>query len=158
MDTTVFSVTPLLAILVSAVGALLIVGTGERHVNLRESWSVAAGALQLVLVASMIPDVLAGRTPECVLFGILPGIELAFRGGTIVTGPITTTALSLDAYGEIPINGAGSVTFLNNDNKWKSSIDQIQGARFFQTRITFVSNADTSLSPTLSALGFAFRL
>jgi multicomponent Na+:H+ antiporter subunit D len=79
MDTTVFSVTPLLAILVSAVAALLIVRTGERRVNLRESWSVAAGALQLVLVASMIPDVLAGRTPECVLFGILPGIEFAFR-------------------------------------------------------------------------------
>ena len=79
MDTTIFSVTPLLAILVSAVGALLIVRTGERRVNLRESWSVAAGALQLVLVASMIPDVLAGRTPECVLFGILPGVELAFR-------------------------------------------------------------------------------
>ena len=79
MDTTVFSVTPLLAILVSAVAALLIVRTGERRVNLRESWSVAAGALQLVLVASMVPDVLAGRTPECVLFGILPGIEFAFR-------------------------------------------------------------------------------
>ena len=31
------------------------------------------------LVASMIPEVLAGRTPECVLFRILPGIELAFR-------------------------------------------------------------------------------
>ena len=27
----------------------------------------------------MIPEVLAGRTPECVLFRILPGIELAFR-------------------------------------------------------------------------------
>jgi multicomponent Na+:H+ antiporter subunit D len=31
------------------------------------------------LVAGMIPEVLAGRTPECVLFRILPGIELAFR-------------------------------------------------------------------------------
>src|SRR5439155_18198742 len=27
----------------------------------------------------MIPEVLAGRTPECVLFRILPGVELAFR-------------------------------------------------------------------------------
>jgi len=86
-------------------------------------------------------------------------IELAFRGATIATGAITTSALAFDAYGEIPANsGNGTVTFLNNDSKWKSSIDQIQGARFFQTRITFVSNADTSLSPTLSALGFAFRL
>jgi len=31
------------------------------------------------LVASMIPEVLADRSPECVLFRILPGIELAFR-------------------------------------------------------------------------------
>jgi multicomponent Na+:H+ antiporter subunit D len=72
-------VTPLLAILVSVAGAFLIAGTGERRPNLREFWSVAAGVLQLACVASMIPEVLAGRTPELVLFRILPGIELAFR-------------------------------------------------------------------------------
>lgn len=70
---------PLLAILVSVVGALLIAGTGERRANLRESWSIAAGVLQLAFVVSMIPDVLANRTPELVLFRILPGIELALR-------------------------------------------------------------------------------
>jgi multicomponent Na+:H+ antiporter subunit D len=64
---------------VSAIGALLIAGTGERRANLREFWSVAAGVLQLVFVGWMIPDVLAGRTPECVLARILPGVELAFR-------------------------------------------------------------------------------
>ena len=73
------SLNPLLAVLVPAIGALLIAGTGERRANLREFWSVAAGVLQAAFVASMIPDVLAGRTPECVLFRILPGIELAFR-------------------------------------------------------------------------------
>jgi multicomponent Na+:H+ antiporter subunit D len=76
---TAFSIKPLLAILVSAAGALLIAGTGERRANLREFWSVAAGVLQAVFVASMIPEVLAGRTLECVLFRILPGVELAFR-------------------------------------------------------------------------------
>ena len=75
----VFSVTPLLAILVSAVGALLIAGTGERRANLREFWSIAAGVLQVVCVASMIPDILADRAPQAVLFRILPGIELALR-------------------------------------------------------------------------------
>jgi multicomponent Na+:H+ antiporter subunit D len=74
-----FSVSPLLAVLVSATAALLIAGTGERRANLREFWSVAAGVLQLAFVVSMIPDVLAGRTPECVVSRILPGIELAFR-------------------------------------------------------------------------------
>jgi multicomponent Na+:H+ antiporter subunit D len=74
-----FAVQPLLPVLVSAIGALLIARTGERRANLREFWSVAAGVLQLVFVAWMIPDVLAGRTPECVLARILPGVELAFR-------------------------------------------------------------------------------
>ena len=77
--TAFFSVKPLLAILVSVVGALLIVGTGERRPNLREFWSVAAGVLQAIFVLSMTGDVLAGRAPQLVLFRILPGIELAFR-------------------------------------------------------------------------------
>ena len=76
---TAFSTTPLLAILVSVVGALLIARTGERRANLREFWSVAAGVLQFALVASMIPDVLAERTPQCVISRVLPGIDLAFR-------------------------------------------------------------------------------
>ena len=76
---TLFSARPLLAILVSAVGALLIARTGERRANLREFWSVAAGVLQFGFVVSMVPDVLAGRTPQCVVSRILPGIELAFR-------------------------------------------------------------------------------
>ena len=75
----IFSIIPLLAVLVPALGALLIACTGERRANLREFWSVAAGVAMFALVASMIPKVLAGGTPECVLFRILPGIELALR-------------------------------------------------------------------------------
>ena len=74
-----FSVIPLLAVLVPALGAVLIACTGQRRANLREFWSVTAGVAMFALVASMIPAVLAGSTPECVLFRILPGIELAFR-------------------------------------------------------------------------------
>jgi hypothetical protein len=87
-------------------------------------------------------------------------IQLAFRGATNVTGNIAVTATSLDPYGEVPQQspGNGTVSFLLNDNKWKNNMSQIQGARFFQTRVTFVSNAETLLTPTLSALGFAFRL
>ena len=73
------SICPLFAVLAPAIGALLIASTGERRANLREFWSVAAGVLQAAFVISIIPAVLAGRTPECVLFRILPGIELAFR-------------------------------------------------------------------------------
>ena len=70
---------PLLAVFAPAFGALLIACTGERRANLREFWSVAAGVVMFGFVASMVPEVLAGRSPECVLARILPGIELAFR-------------------------------------------------------------------------------
>jgi multicomponent Na+:H+ antiporter subunit D len=73
------SVRPLLAILASAVGAVLIVRAGEDRANLREFWSVAAGVLKLAIVGSMIPEIQAGRTLQCTLFSILPGVELAFR-------------------------------------------------------------------------------
>ena len=73
------SVTPLLAVLSPALGALLIAWTGERRPNLREFWSIAAGVAMFAFIASMIPAVLGGRAPECGLFRILPGMELAFR-------------------------------------------------------------------------------
>jgi multicomponent Na+:H+ antiporter subunit D len=80
METAVvFSIKPVLAVLVSILGAFLIVLTGERRANLREFWSVAAGVLKLALVASMIPAIGAGLTLGCTLFRILPGMELAFR-------------------------------------------------------------------------------
>jgi multicomponent Na+:H+ antiporter subunit D len=76
---TVFSLTPLLTVLVSALGSILIIITGARRANLREFWSVAAGVLQFALVVSMMPAVLSGRAPGVVLFRLLPGIELGFR-------------------------------------------------------------------------------
>ena len=79
------SIMPLLAVLVPALGALLIGCTGERRANLREFWSVAAGVVMFGFIASMIPQVLQGGTPECG-FQVLPassafhtGFELAFR-------------------------------------------------------------------------------
>jgi multicomponent Na+:H+ antiporter subunit D len=71
--------TPLLAILVSALAALLVAWTGERRRNLREFWSIAAGVTQLGLVTSMVPAVISGQIPQGVLFRLLPGVELAFR-------------------------------------------------------------------------------
>jgi multicomponent Na+:H+ antiporter subunit D len=71
--------TPVLTILVAALGCLLIIITGERRRNLRESWSVAAGVVQFLLVLSLVPAVLAGESREIVLFRLIPGIELAFR-------------------------------------------------------------------------------
>ena len=76
---TIVSIKPLLAVLVSAVGALLIISTGKKP-NLRESWSIIAGVLKLVIVLSMIPAVVYDKkTISYSLFYILPGIEIAFK-------------------------------------------------------------------------------
>ena len=81
-------------------------------------------------------------------------LQLAFRGATGVTGAAALDASTLDAYGDA---SSGTVTFLNNDKTWKASLASLNGERFYQVRVTFVSNAETLLSPKLSALGFAFR-
>jgi multicomponent Na+:H+ antiporter subunit D len=75
---SVTSISPLLAILVSAGGALLIIACKNRP-NLRELCSVAAGVVKLSLVVSMVPAVLRGSTIECSVFKLLPGIDIAFR-------------------------------------------------------------------------------
>jgi len=75
----IISIKPLLAILVSAVAALCILFYGKKP-NIRESFSIVAGVLKLVIVLSMIPDVVYGKnTLSYSLFTLLPGIEIAFR-------------------------------------------------------------------------------
>ncbi len=103
-------------------------------------------------------------------------IDLAYRGAITVT-PTTANILRdagfIGPYGDpafcpvtnppagsCPVNAGtcnGTVTFFQNTNTWRSSLSQINGAKFFQYRVTFVSNTETGLTPTLSALGFAFR-
>ena len=75
---SITSISPLLAVLVSAVGALLIIALKNRP-NLRELCSVAAGVVKLSLVVSMVPAVFRGSTIECTVFKLLPGIDIAFR-------------------------------------------------------------------------------
>ncbi len=108
-------------------------------------------------------------------------IDLAFRGATLMTPPtagITTDAALIDAYGNpalcpftptmahpcnftpCGINGTastGSPTFLQGNATWRMSVGGINTAKLFQVRVTFVSNTETNLSPTLSALGFSFH-
>ena len=68
-----------MAVLVSSIGALFIIGTGKKP-NLRESWSIIAGVLKLTIILSMIPAVVYDKKIiSYTLFNILPGIEIAFR-------------------------------------------------------------------------------
>ena len=74
----IVSIRPLLAVLVSAVGAILIISS-HRNPNRREFWSITAGLLKFVIVISMAPIILAGGTIEYTLFTLLPGVRLSFR-------------------------------------------------------------------------------
>ena len=75
----IISIKPLLAIFVSAIGALFILFYGKKP-NVRESCSIIAGVLKLVLVLSMIPDVVYDKKIiSYSLFTLLPGIDIAFR-------------------------------------------------------------------------------
>ncbi len=72
------SIRPLLAVLVSAAGVVLIIANKNRP-NLRELCSVVAGVVKLLLVLSMVPAIVRGSTIEYTLFRLLPGMDIAFR-------------------------------------------------------------------------------
>lgn len=82
---TIISIRPLLTILVSVIGTILIIWTGERRPNLREFWSVLAGIIKFGIVVSMVPAILDGKTIEYTLFHLLPGVEIKFRADAFGT-------------------------------------------------------------------------
>ena len=93
-----------------------------------------------------------------------PGTQvlLDFRGATGFSAPVGDTAFDsgfINTYGDV-VNTAKppkalDITYLPN-NRWQSSISRIDGARYFQMRITFVNDVDAGLNAELSAIGVAF--
>ena len=73
------SIRPLLAVLVTLVGALLIIFTGERHRNLREFWTLLASVLKFSIVISMVPLVLKGNVLEFTIITLTQGVSFQFR-------------------------------------------------------------------------------
>tara|TARA_B100000315_G_C14578465_1_gene589173 strand:- start:1802 stop:3274 length:1473 start_codon:yes stop_codon:yes gene_type:complete len=74
----IISIKPLLAIGISTIAALLIV-YARHNPNLRESFSIGAGIIKLLIVLSMAPVVLDGGVIEFTLVTLLPGISVSFR-------------------------------------------------------------------------------
>ena len=73
------SIAPLLAVAVSVVAAVLIVVT-RRWPDVREGCSVVAGIAKFVIVLTMVPAVLDGKTITYSLWSLAPGIPvLVFR-------------------------------------------------------------------------------
>jgi multicomponent Na+:H+ antiporter subunit D len=77
MSDTVVSIRPLLAVLVSVLGAFLVAASGRRP-NLRESWTIAAGVVKFLLIASMIPWVLDGKRVVWTVSTLWPGLDIGF--------------------------------------------------------------------------------
>jgi multicomponent Na+:H+ antiporter subunit D len=73
------SIKPLLALLVSAIAALLILVTGEKRRNLREFWTLLAAVVKFSIVVSMIPTVVSGKVVEYTLVSLFPGVAFQFR-------------------------------------------------------------------------------
>ena len=86
-------------------------------------------------------------------------VVLAYRGASNVTGFLATNSNFIDPYGDRIPNagpGGGTVTYFNGDSTWRANLPTLNGARFFQVRISFIANAATGRTPEVSALGFAF--
>jgi len=94
-------------------------------------------------------------------------VSVAFRGATAMN-PAPMAGLDpwedgqqIDPYGNayapiIPNTGPFTPTFVNADPTWKHTLQDVNGARFVQGRISMVSNAESGVSPELSALGIPF--
>lgn len=75
---TVYSIQPLLALLVSFVAAFLILAFNKVP-NLRDATSFVAAIIKFSIVASMAPVILSGNVIEFTLFHTLPGVDFKFR-------------------------------------------------------------------------------
>ncbi len=73
-----YSLIPFYAVIVSLVGAILIL-ISSRKPNLREFWTIGAAIIKFVLVLSLIPEFLKGNLAQCDILSIASGISLAFR-------------------------------------------------------------------------------
>ncbi len=75
---TIISIRPFLAVGVSLLAAFLIMFSGKRP-NLRESFTVIASLIKMVLVFSMVPAVLEGDVYEYTLFNITDTVGFTLR-------------------------------------------------------------------------------
>ncbi len=100
-------------------------------------------------------------------------VIVAWRGATAIVGQSGPAAAgtafdadTIDPYGDIR-NGVPTPLYLGdsddvvfvgvpNDETWKDEINDIDGARYAQARITFVGDTDAMLTSSLTSLGVAF--
>jgi multicomponent Na+:H+ antiporter subunit D len=72
----------LVALLIPLIGTLGVMFKGDNE-NVREGISSVASIILLIVVASMVPAVLGGKTLVCNLFTILPGVTVTLRADSM---------------------------------------------------------------------------
>jgi hypothetical protein len=115
-----------------------------------------------------LPPVIEPRSSEQPLG---TSIDFAYRGATTMSpagSNIASDANFIDFYGNALYcpSGAGCPTqpctnngvpgFYQGNTNWRGDNTDNFHPKHFQVRVTFVSNTDTGLSPTLSSLAFAY--
>jgi hypothetical protein len=97
-------------------------------------------------------------------------LVIAYRGATNVTPTPAqgnhgawVNGNAFNWYGDTKTVAEGGVSadqftpvYFGGNNTWKTSMPSINGARYFQFRVSFISNASTGLYPELSAIAFPF--
>ncbi len=104
----------LVAVLVPLLGAIGIYITGK-HPNLRETVTLIAAGLLLLIVYSLLPGVLAGARPEYKFFEIFPGLDVAFRLEPL--GMLFACIASL----LWPVNSIYSIGYMRGNNEKKQT-------------------------------------
>jgi hypothetical protein len=105
---------------------------------------------------SVAPDYLAPLVrPERAAQPIGTQVRLHYRGARSFTATMGTEvdATMLDAYGDVSM---GSVDFLQGGGGWSDSIDDVDGARYIQVRLTFLNNIETGAIPELDGLAISY--
>lgn len=72
----------LFALLAPLIGAAVVAANSKRP-NVREACSFVAAITLFLITASLVPDILAGRTLSFTLFQLLPGLSVALRADAL---------------------------------------------------------------------------
>lgn len=75
---TIISITPVFAVISPLIAVFLIIAS-NKHPNIREGWSMLAGLIAFLLVASMLPKVLNGNIIEYKVIEVMPNLPLLFK-------------------------------------------------------------------------------
>lgn len=75
----IISLMPLFFVLVPGTAALFIMFTGDKRPNLRESWTIIAGLLNVGLVFMVMPKVMSGIVLQTKHYSLVPNVDLFLK-------------------------------------------------------------------------------